>query len=59
MTRQELITKARDLWRRYRNGGRPTEAERGILLQAYYDNALPKDPDYSVYQWVEDGFPSL
>lgn len=59
MTRQELTLKARDLWRKYRNGGRPNEQERSTLTQAYWDSCLPKDSDYSVAQWVEDNFPSL
>ncbi len=59
MTYNELIAEARRLWRKYRNGGRPTSDERDTLLEAYYASVLPRDPDYSVYQWVEDGFPEL
>ena len=58
MDRLELKDKALKVWRRYRGrDARPTQLERDLLLQAYYTGALPRDPDYSVSQWVEDGFP--
>lgn len=57
--KQALALQARDLWRKYRNGGRPSESERSTLRDAYWSGCLPKDPDYSVAQWVEDGFPQL
>lgn len=57
--RQQLREKAKEIWRRYRSGGSPSEAEKSTMRSAYYDSLLPKDPDYSVGQWVEDGFPEL
>ena len=55
MTRDQLIKKARKVWLKYRGTGRrPTGKEQSILSLAYWSRALPKDPDYSVAQWVED-----
>ncbi len=59
MDKQELSRESFILWRQYRNGGQPNEAERALLREAYAAGALPKDADYNVYQWVEDGFPPL
>ena len=59
MTNQDLRARAHDVWRRYRCGGRPNAEERAVLVSAYWASCLPKDPDYSVAQWVEDNFPSL
>ena len=54
-----LRTKAHKLWMKYRRGGRPTQPERDVLTAAYHESVLPRDEDYNVSQWVEDGFPSL
>lgn len=58
-TKETLAIRAVVLWRRFRTGGRPNEQERSVLREAYWASCLPKDPDYNVYQWVEDGFPEL
>lgn len=55
-----LRLQARQLWLRYRSStSRPNEDERKILINAYWASLLPDDPDYSVPQWVEDGFPVM
>jgi len=54
-----LRNKAAEIWGKYRNGGRPSEDEQKILIDAYWEGCLPKDPHYSVAQWIEDRFPSL
>jgi hypothetical protein len=58
--KQARALEARRLWQKYRNGGgRPDQEERDFLREAYWDGILPRDPDYNVSQWVEDGFPSF
>ena len=57
--KQARALEARRLWQKYRSGGRPNQEERDFLRDAYWSGLLPKDPDYSVAQWVEDGFPQL
>lgn len=58
MSNLELAEKARVIWRRHRNAdSRPSNDERDVLLKAYYASVLPRDPDFNVYQWVEDGYP--
>lgn len=57
--KQKLVQRVEKLWLKYSRGGRPTEREKELFREAYYENSLPNDPDYNVYQWVEDGFPNL
>lgn len=59
-TKRELALNALNVWRRYRGTDRhPTQADMDVLRSAYWEGCLPKDPDYSVAQWVEDGFPGF
>lgn len=59
MNRIQLTAKSKEIWLKYRSGGVPDQDERKVMLDAYWENVLPRDPDYSVVQWVEDGFPML
>lgn len=60
MNRVELKDKALKVWRRHRaRNTSVTQSERDIMVQAYWDNALPRDPEYNVSQWVEDGCPAF
>lgn len=59
MERSQLVQQSKIIWARCRGGDSPTQTERDVLLEAYWASVLPEDPDYSVYQWVEDGFPSF
>jgi hypothetical protein len=43
------------LWRKARSGGELSEEERELMRQAYWEDRLPDDLDFDVYQWVEDG----
>lgn len=54
-----LAAKALRIWRKVRAGARLTTAERGAMKLAYWEGMLPRDGDYSVAQWVEDGCPAL
>ncbi len=57
----KIVTKAsaNEAWHRSRIRGFATVQDREILTLAYWESALPDDPDYSVAQWVEDGFPDI
>lgn len=60
MTREELRARAREVWLDYREDNiYPTDRGKSILRNAYYESVLPRDPDFSVAQWVEDCFPDL
>ena len=58
MTNEELRAAALEIWHRIKRGNTRLEKhEESVMNQAYYAGVLPKDPDYSVAQWVEDGMP--
>lgn len=60
MDKVALKSRALQVWRRHRGRDTsPTQDERDVLVQAYYAGVLPRDPDFSVSQWVEDGCPPL
>lgn len=60
MSNEEFRIAAYEIWRHLRGTDmHPTEAEKKVLLAAYWESCLPKDPDYSLEQWVEDGFPGF
>lgn len=54
-----LNAKALRIWTKCKRGGRATASERGAMLLAYWNNVLPRDANYSVSQWVEDGCPAI
>lgn len=47
------------IFQRCRQGRRPTKPERRLLIDLYWSGQLPRDTNYSLYQWVEDGFPEV
>lgn len=53
---ERLRREARRVWLKYRNRLEcaPTRRESATLINAYYAGVLPRDPDYSPHQWVED-----
>lgn len=55
----ELGRKATAIWAQYRRGHDLTDEDMSVLRQAYYMSVLPRDPDFSVYEWVERGFPQI
>lgn len=59
--KRELTEQAQNIWTNTTKRGRvrPTSKERDVLVSAYHMGVLPKDKDYSVYQWVEDNFPTI
>ena len=46
---------ARNSWLKAKRGFELSREEKDACIDAYYSNELPKDKDYSVAQWVEDG----
>jgi hypothetical protein len=58
-TREKLASASSRIWSRYRSGKKLKPADRQIMREAYYVNVLPQDRDFSVTQWVEDGFPDI
>lgn len=56
---EDYKEQAAKIWRKYKprldvgESPFPSKEERRILLDAYWANQLPRDPDYSVFEWVE------
>lgn len=59
LERLALKQKAQTIWSSYRRNRCLTQADKDTLRAAYYDGVLPKDPDYSVAEWVEKAFPKI
>lgn len=58
MSLEKLKERAKVIWYKTDRGHtKLTREERATMLEAYWAGALPKDPDYDVGQWVEDGCP--
>lgn len=58
--KKPLALRALETWRRYRGTDKhPTQEDMDTLRNAYWAGCLPKDPDYCVAQWVEDGCPGF
>lgn len=54
-----LREKAAEIWGRFRRGQGLDPADRANMIDAYWAHDLPDDPNYDLYQWVEDGMPDL
>jgi hypothetical protein len=61
LTTAQTREKAKEAWARAKRHrqSRLGEEDRHVLTMAYWQGCLPKDDDYSVAQWVEDGFPTF
>ena len=60
LNKQELREAAQSILEKTHYGRvRPTSKERDVLIDAYWATCLPKHTVYSLYQWVEDGFPTI
>ena len=61
--RKKIGDEAYDIWVNQTKRGRvrPTTKQRDVLLDAYWLGCLPRDKDggSSIYQWVEDNFPTI
>ena len=52
-----LRVRVAEAYRSYVRNRRATAQEKAILLEGYWAECLPSDPDRSPYQAAEDGFP--
>lgn len=60
MNLPDVRKKASEIWKSSRRGRKPlTQDEKETLRDAYWCSALPRDPDYDLGQWVEDGMPEI
>lgn len=57
---QKVKQEANHIWSEFKRKGIPlNQDQKRLMLQAYWESLTPKDSDYSVDQWVEDGMHNL
>lgn len=54
-----LSLKAKAIWAAAKRGDEISNEDVDTMKLAYHANVLPKDPEYNVYEWVEEDCPSF